>query len=269
MKNSIVVFLVVLMAVPAMAEKRGTVLRGGLGFLFPDANRFVNGGQTALNKGTSLEGEYNRTDQTKTQNASGSLVWANGQAALGAAVNRSGEKLDQPGTSEDRMSAQGGVAFGGGQFTLGGVYNHSLETGAVGEDDVSAQLNVHFGKPGQGWVLGVGAGTTLGRETNTRSGSAALGYAFSSGAMLEAGYQTNDLSDSKNNYRYTVAGLYSANSWYGAAQYNAVTVNGSRPDSVSGRLGVVWGKADLSAQVTKETFTGGDTSYGGTIRYVF
>ncbi|MFM8269382.1 MAG: hypothetical protein ACKN9V_04265 [Pseudomonadota bacterium] len=269
MKNLILVFMAVLIAVPALAEKRGNIMRGGLGFLFPDANRFVNGGQTALNKGTSLEANYSREDKSKSQDLTASLAWANGQAGLGAAVSREGDTLSDPDTSTDKMYAQGGLAFGGGQFTLGGVYEHSLETGAVGDDKVSGQLNVHLGKPGQGWVLGVGASTTLGRETNTKTGTGALGYAFSSGLMLEGGYQVDDFSDSANNYRYTAAMVYNSSAWYGAAQYNAVTVSGTHPDSVSARLGGVWGKVDLSAQVTKENYTGGDTSYGGTVRYAF
>jgi hypothetical protein len=269
MKNSIVVFLAVLMVVPAFADKKGSVLRGGLGFLFPDANRFVNGGQSALNKGTSLEANYSRADQTKVQDMTASLMWANGQAGLGAAVSRMGDTLSDADTSSDTMYAQGGMVFGGGQVTLGGVYQHSLETGVVGQDAVSGQLNVNLGKPGQGWVLGVGASTTLGRDTNTKTGTAALGYAFSSGLMLEGGYQVDDFADSANNYRYTAATVYNANSWYGAAQYNAVTQTGMHPDSISARLGAVWGKLDLSAQVTKATYTGGDTNYGGTLRYVF
>ncbi|NBT57697.1 hypothetical protein EBT16_02820 [bacterium] len=269
MKNSILLFLVVLLAGPSFADKRGNISRGGLGFLFPDANRFVNGGQSALNKGATLEANYSRADQTKLQGLTGSFVWANGQAALGAAVSRVGDQLNDPATSADMMSAQGGVSYSGGQVTLGAVYNRSLESGAVGQDDVSGQLNVHMGKPGQGWVLGVGAGTTLGRTTNTKTGTAALGYAFSSGLALEAGYQVDDFSDSQNYYRYTASGVYNGSSWYGAAQYSSVNANGTHPDSVSGRLGLIWGKADLSAQVTKQTFTGGDTTYGGTVRYAF
>ncbi|NBX75948.1 MAG: hypothetical protein EBQ92_05295 [Proteobacteria bacterium] len=269
MKNTIVVFLAVLMVAPAFADKRGTVLRGGLGFLFPDANRFVNGGQSALNKGTSLEANYSREDETKSQDMTASLTWGNGQAGLGAGVSRVGTTLSEPSTSADTMVAQGGFAFGGGQFTLGGVYQHSLETGVVGQDVVSGQLNVNLGKPGQGWVLGVGASTTLGRATNTKTGTAALGYAFGSGLMVEGGYQVDDFADSANNYRYTAAAVYNSNAWYGAAQYSAVTQSGTHPDSVSARLGGIWGKVDLSAQVTKETYTGGDTTYGGTLRYVF
>lgn len=269
MKKSLVVFLVVLISVPALAEKRGNILRGGFGFLFPDANNFVNGGQAALNKGTSLEANYSRDDQTKNQDLKASLAWANGQAALGASVNRSGSVLSDTVSTTDTMAAQGGFSFGGGQFTLGAVYEHSLETGAVGQDLVSGQANVHLSKPGQGFVLGLGASTTLGRATNTKTGTAALGYSFGSGLALEGGYQVDDFSDSTNHHRYTAAAVYNSNSWYGAAKYNAVTDAGTHPDSVSARLGAIWGKVDLSAQVTKETFTGGDTSYGGTVRYVF
>jgi len=269
MKNSIVVFLAVLMVVPAFADKRGNVLRGGLGFLFPDANRFVNGGQNALNKATSVEANYLRKDQTQLQNLTASLAWANGQAGLGAAVSRAGQTLSDTDTSSDAMSAQGGMVFGGGQVTLGGVYQHSLEAGVVGEDVVSGQLNVNLGKPGQGWVMGVGASTTLGRDTNTKTGTAALGYTFSSGLALEGSYQVDDFSNSANNYRYTAATVYNGSSWYGAAQYSAVTQSGTHPDSISARLGGVWGKVDLSAQVTKATYTGGNTTYGGTFRYVF
>jgi len=44
---------------------------------------------------------------------------------------------------------------------------------------------------------------------------------------------------------------------------------GTEPNIAAGRLGVVWGSVDLSAQVVKGVYTGGDTTYGGTLRLVF
>ena len=270
MKNQKLALLaLVLICLPALAEKRGTVMRGGLGFLFPDANRFVNGGQLSTNKGASVQGSYTRSEDTSSQDANASLVWANGSAGLGAGVTRSGMELNDSITSSDSLSAQGGISLEGGQVTVGAVYSNSLESGVTDEGHLSGQLNLNLSKPGQGWVLGVNAGTTMGRTTNTTSGTVGLGYAFSSGLMFEGAYQVDDLSDSKNYHRYSGSFVYSGHSWYAAGQYNKVKEDTTNPDSASGRLGVVFGKADLSAQVTQETYSGGDTTYGGTLRYTF
>jgi len=270
MKNrNIALFALTLICLPALAEKRGTVMRGGLGFLFPDANRFVNGGQLSTNKGTAIQGSYTRSNDTSSQDANASLVWANGSAGLGAGVTRSGMELNDATTSSDSLSAQGGISLEGGKVTVGAVYSNSLESGVTDQGHLSGQLNLNLGKPGHGWVLGVNAGTTMGKTSNTTSGTVGLGYAFSSGLMLEGAYQIDDFSDSKNNNRYSGSFVYASSAWYAAGQYNKVKVGTSNPDSASGRLGVVFGKADLSAQVTKETYTGGDTTYGGTLRYTF
>jgi len=269
MKKTLFYSLVLMISLPAMASKKGNVLRGGYGFLFPDANQFVNAGQAALNKGVSAEANYSKHQETDSQLLTSSLAWANGSWAMGAAVTRSGDQLNDPSTSADVLTAQAGTSLKGGRVTLGGVYSKSLESGAVGDGVVSAQLNYHWNKPGNGWVMGLGSSTTLGLDTNTQTGTAALGYAFNGGMMLEGSYQVDDLSDTQSSYRYSAAAVYNSQQWYAAGQYNFVTLNGTNPDTVSGRLGVVLGQADLSAQVSKETFTGGETTYGGTLRLVF
>lgn len=269
MKKATLLSLVLMTALPAFAAKRGSVLRGGYGFLFPDANQFINAGQATLNKGVSVEANYARNQETEAQLATSSLAWANGSWALGAAVSRAGMQLNEENTSADVMTAQAGTSWMGGKVSLGGIYSKSLEAGTVGDGTVGAQLNYHWNKPGQGWVVGLGSTTTLGLTTNSQTGTAALGYAFSGGMMVEGAYQVDDFSDAKNHYRYSAAAVYNGSQWYAAGQYNLVTVNGTHPDTVSGRLGVVLGQADLSAQMTKQTFTGGETAYGGTLRVVF
>jgi len=261
--------LVTFVSLPALAEKKGALMRGGFGFLFPDANRIVNGGQATANKGLSAQGSYTRNKDTEAQELDTSLVWSNGQAGLGASVTRSGMELNDAQTSEDSLKAQAGLAVDNGKVTLGVVYANSLESGVTDEGSVSGQLNWNLGKPGHGWVVGVSGGTTLGKTTNTTSGTVGLGYGFGSGLMVEGAYQVDDFSDSKNKHQYSGAFVYNSSAWYAAAQYNSVTSGTSNPDNASGRLGVVLGKADISAQVTKETFTGGETTYGGTLRYAF
>jgi len=269
MKNITVFSLMLIISLPALAAKRGNILRGGYGFLFPDANQFVNAGQATLNKGASIEANYSRNNETESQVATSSLAWADGSWAIGASVSRSGMQLNEPTTSDDSVTAMAGTSWMGGRVSLGGIYSKSLEAGTVGDGTVSAQLNYHWNKPGHGWVLGVGSSTTLGQTTNTKTGTAALGYAFSGGMMLEGAYQVDDFSDAKNNYRYSTAAVFNASNWYLAGQYNFVTVDGTHPDTVSGRLGIVMGQADVSAQMTQETFTGGETTYGGTLRLLF
>lgn len=269
MKKTTLLILVLITAFPAFAAKRGNVMRGGYGFLFPDANQFINAGQAALNKGVSIEANYSRNQETEAQMATSSVAWASGRWALGAAVSRVGMELSNESSSFDVMTAQAGTAWMGGKVSFGGIYSKSLEAGTAGDGTVGAQLNYHWSKPGHGVVMGLGSTTTLGLTTNSQTGTAALGYAFSSGMMIEGAYQVDDFSDAKNHYRYSASAVYNGSQWYAAGQYNLITENGSNPDTVSGRLGVVLGQADLSAQLTKEIFTGGETTYGGTLRVLF
>jgi hypothetical protein len=264
----IVCSLVVFSSLSAFAEKKGNLLRGGYGFLFPDANQFVNGGQMALNKGTAVEANYLRDNDSSVQVGTPSLVWANGQTGIGAGVSRTGLKLSEASTSVDTLKVQAGAALAS-NLTFGGVYSRSLESGVVGSDEVSAQMNVHFGKAGHGVVLGLGAGTTLGNETNNRNGVVGLGYAMSSGVMTEVAYQVDNFADATNNYTYTGSVVYNANSWYAAGRYNHVKAGESEPNNFQARLGMVFGKIDLSGQVSKQTVTDGSTVYGGTMRVVF
>lgn len=270
MKRVIALSLVVFTSVHAFADKKGTLMRGGFGFLFPDANQFVNGGQMALNKGTAVEANYMRDDETAVQVGTPSVVWANGHAGVGVGVSRTGLKLSEASTSVDTLKVQAGTSLAS-NLTLGGVYSRSLESGVVGSDEVSAQLNVHFGKAGQGLVLGLGAGTTLGNETNSRNGVVGLGYTFGSGVMTEVAYQVDNFEDSSNNYTYAGSMVYNSGSWYAAGRYNHVRQGSSEPNNAQLRLGWICsaGKLDLSGQVKKDTFSGGSTVYGGSLRVLF
>lgn len=267
MKKLIAITLVAVAALPAFAEKKAGFLRGGFGFLFPDANQFVNAGQMALNKGTGVAANYVREDETDSQSATPSVVWANGHWGFGAGVTRSGMDLDNAQVSSDQLSMQAGTAVAN-NLTFGTVYRRSLDTAVVGEDHVSSQLNIHFGKGG-GLVLGMGVGTTLGRETNTRDGRVALGYSHASGFMTEVGYEINNFELPSSEYTYTGSLVYNAKNWYFAGQYNHVKSGDTEPNNGAARLGLLMGQVDLSAQVARETYTGGNTTYGGTFRVVF
>lgn len=268
MKKHIVFFLAAVMVLPAFAEKRGSVMRGGFGFLFPDMNHFTNGGQMALNRGTAINAEYSKADLAGTESVAPSVVWSNGKVGMGAGVDRTGVDMSSSAATMDTLSAQAGAAVGD-KVTVGAVYSRMLESSPVNDGTLSGQINMHFGKPGQGFVVGVEAGTTLGGTATTQSGTAALGYAFASGLMLEGAYQVGNWSDATNNHIYSASMVYNHSSWYVAGQYNAVTLAGTEPNIAAGRLGVVWGSVDLSAQVVKGVYTGGDTTYGGTLRLVF
>ncbi|NBX92640.1 MAG: hypothetical protein EBQ85_05335 [Proteobacteria bacterium] len=268
MKKQFILFLAALTAVPAFAANRGSIMRGGYGFLFPDANHFVNGGQLSMNRGTSLSTEYAKKDLAGVQGWGSSVVWANGKTGVGAGVDRMGTDLSAA-NSVDTLNVQAGASVAQDKVTVGAVYNRSLESVAANDGNLSAQMNISLGKPGQGFVVGVGAGTSLGGATKTQSGTAALGYAFNSGLMLEGAYNVLNWSDAQNNHSYTGSFVYNHASWYVSGQYNSATVAATSLDVGAGRLGVVWGSVDLSAAVTKGLYTGGDTSYGGTLRVVF
>jgi hypothetical protein len=268
MKKFFILSLMVGLVIPAWADKKGSYLRGGLGFLFPDANSFVNGGQMALNKGVGLEANYSKQDDSEAQAGTASFVWAGGGSGLGLGVTRIGSELDNPATSLDVLQAQAGASLVKDSVTVGAVYTRALEN-IVGADSVGGQVNFNFGRHGEGWVMGLGATTTLGRETNSQSGKVGLGYALKGGIMMEASYGMDDLENAGQNHTMSGSFVYNGSAWYVAGQYNDVTTEGLKASTIAGRLGLVWRKLDLSAQMTKGTTEGSDSVYGGTLRLVF
>lgn len=268
MKKFFILSLMVGLVIPAWADKKGAYLRGGLGFLFPDANSFVNGGQMALNRGVGFEANYLKQDNSELQSGTASMVWAGGSSGVGLGVTRIGTELSDSATSFDLLQAQAGTSLVKDSVTVGAVYTRALES-VAGSDSVGGQVNFNFGRHGEGWVMGLGATTTLGRESNSQSGKVGLGYAFKGGIMMEASYGMDDLENAGENHTVSGAFVYNGSAWYVSGQYNDVTLAGLKASTIAGRLGLVWRKLDLSAQMTKGTTEGSNAIYGGTLRLVF
>lgn len=244
-------------------------MRGGLGFIFPDAHSLINGGRLATNQGKGLQAAFDQNQDTHLQGLETSAAWANGRMGLGTSIKRLGTDLLDKTTSTDVVKAQVGLVLGKGQFSLGALYSNHRESTDFHEKNISGQFNFYLGKTGRSAILGINAGTTLGEMSKTYFGTIGLGRAFGKHFMIEGSFQIDDFSQLKNHYRYSGSILYQGRRAYFAAQYNLITTPEGNPDNAVARLGLILKRADVSAHIKQETFTGGYTTYGGTLRYLF
>src|SRR4051812_29699986 len=87
-------FVILFAAVTAQARGGGNIMRGGLGFLFPDHNSFNNVGQFAADHGMAVEALYARTNQGGgPQTILPSFVYSNGAMGLGFYGSHTGTSL--------------------------------------------------------------------------------------------------------------------------------------------------------------------------------
>ncbi len=268
MKNTSFLFLVLAAALslPAHADKSTKIIRGGLGFLFPDNNSFANPGQFPLSYGMAFETGYTKVNGSSNQALTPSFVYGNGQLGLGAFYSRSGTDLGSNATSS--VGAGVGMSFMKDKLTVGASYSRSLETLRTNDGALGATVNLN-GPQRMGPSLGVGFGTTLGATsgTNTKSGNIGVGYSFRSNQSIEGGVLFNDLSNTADMSPY-FAGTYGSQYAYLGGSYTYLKTAGDH--QVGGRLGVILGRyLDISALATYVLKTGGAASYGATVRASF
>lgn len=253
----------------AVAKNSSNLNRGGFGFLFPDANSFINGGQMAQTQGTAVEGYYERNDGSDVQTATPSVVWGSGRVGLGAFVSRTGTELTgNNGGNSDSVGAGLGVSLASGKVTVGGTIQRSIDTAQTDDGTVTAALNYN-GAKGQGFHMGGGFSTTLNSVSGTdlRTAILALGWGFGGMASFELNYKLKDLDQTSNNY---VAGGYlnfGGNNYYFSSGYSYDKP--SNLSTVAGRLGYIAGSIDLSVHAEHIMADGQNPSYGATLRTTF
>jgi hypothetical protein len=259
-----------LAAAPSQAASgKSTISRGGLGFLFPDHNNFNNIGQTALDKGTSIELDYGVTPVTGASNvqmATPSIVFSTGSFGLGAFVQRSGTSLTETANKTDTVGAGLGFALAKQRLTIGVQGYRSIDIAQSSDGTVGASLAWN-GDKRVGFTAGAGVTTTLNQANeDTRAGTVALGWGFNPMTKVEVVAKLNNLSDTND---YDLGGYltYEGNVFYFSGGYNYLAQ--SKDSQVRGRAGLAFGKFDLSAFVDYTIVDGGSPAYGGTARVTF
>lgn len=253
----------------AMAKGSSSITRGGYGFLFPDANSFINGGQMAQTTGTALEAYYERNDHLQTQEATPSVVWGSGKVGLGAYVSRSGSALTgNEGTHSDSLGAGLGVGLGGGKVTVGGTIERSIDAGQTNDGVVSVAVNYN-GTKGSGFHMGGGFSTELNSASGTdlRTAILAMGWGFSGMASFEVNYKLKNLDQTNNNYVASGYLNFGGSNYYVSTGYSYDKP--SELSTVSGRLGYIVGGVDFSVHADHTMTDGQNPYYGATLRTTF
>ncbi len=267
MKKSsfLVVVLAAAFATSAFADKSTKIMRGGLGFLFPDHNSFSNPGQFPLSYGMAIETGYTRVNGSSAQALTPSFVYGNGQVGLGAFYSRSGADLGS--TSSNSVGAGLGVSFLKDKFTMGVGYTRVLDSTRTSDGSLQVTANLN-GPQRKGPSVGIGVGTSMNAAGGDRqNASASLGYSFRSNDNIEAGVLFNDLRSTSDFDPY-FAGTIGSQYMYLGGTYRYLKA--SEDHQVGARLGFILGRyIDFSASANYVLETGGATSYGGTVRASF
>ncbi len=246
---------------PSFARGGGNIMRGGLGFLFPDHNSFANPGQFAESRGMAIQAAYTKMDSPTLHSVAPSFVYGNGAMGLGVYGARTGTTL---GTGADQIGAGLGFSLLKGRMTFGLGYDKQLGVG-TGNGDISAQLNFNPANR-RGAAFGVGYRRTLG--STVQSLSAGLGYSFMSNKNLEVDIAFPSVSSFSNfnlgAYFTTMAKFFYLGGGYLMSK-QGTTVHGA-----AGRLGFVLGSSfDFSGTIGKYFGAGNPTTWGGTLRASF
>lgn len=240
------------------------IQRGGLGFLFPDHNSFVNPGQFATAHGSALEFGYQTQSTTGgSQTVVPSFVYGNGSLGFGVQAMRAGTSLTTTGSYVDAVTAGLGFSAMKERMTIGASYSKILTSG-MGTDGVLGATLTLQGARRMGAVFGLGYQRVLG--LNTHSATFGFGYGFQSSNSLEANVQFNNLDDVND---FTASGFFNlGRQWfYMGAGYSFAKV--SEVHSGQARVGFVMGKVDVSGTVSAPFTSGGSLTYGGTLRAAF
>jgi hypothetical protein len=265
-KQSLFVFLVIsgISMNASAAAGGGGIMRGGLGFLFPDHNSFANPGQFSDSRAMAVEAFYKRsTAATPVQTATPSLVYGNGAMGLGIAFSRMATDLMATGAT-DTVSAGLGFSLVKGRATIGLGYDKSM--GGADSGVVSGALTLN---PPNRRGVALGAGYKRNLTSGTNMLTAGLGYSFMSNNNLEVNVTFPSLASmsiwSLGAYFTTMKGkLYLSG---GYLMNNALGVSTS---GVVGRLGFILGRSvDLSFWGQNFFGAGIPFEYGASFRAMF
>jgi hypothetical protein len=264
-RKSVFAFAVLaLVATSAQARSGSSLQRGGLGFLFPDHNSFVNPGQFATSHGSALEFAYQRQNvDGGTQSVGPSFVYGNGSFGLGLSAVRGGTSLSDEGSFVDLGTAGLGFSAMKERMTIGASYSRIFNGTAVNDGVVGATLTLQ-GARRMGAVFGLGYRRVLGPDT--QAATFGFGYAFQSSNSLELNVDFNDLDDVND---FTASGFFNlGRRWfYMGAGYSFANL--SEVHSGQARVGFILGKVDVSGTIAAPFTSGGTLTYGGTLRAMF
>lgn len=262
--KKLAVLTMIVLAGAVYAKGASNIQRGGLGFLFPDHNSFVNPGQFATAHGSALQLGYEQQSSTGgAKSAFPSFVYGNGNFGFGVAAARTGTSLTSSGSYSDTITPGLGFSLMKERMTVGASYTRSITTGAVGDGTIGATVTFQ-GARRMGASVGVGYNRTLG--TNASSAVVGFGYGFQSSNALEFNLTLNDLNTVGD---WTGAGYFNlAKDWfYMGAGYSYTKL--TQVSAGQARLGFVLGKVDLSGLISAPFTSGGTMTFGGTLRAAF
>lgn len=249
----------------AVFAAKGTVSRGGLGFLFPDTNSFTNPGNFVNGSGTSVEVGYGLTSGSTTQSLGASAIYGRGKFGLGAYFSRSSTDLILTSAATDSAGAGLGVSLFKEQLNLGAGYSRSVTDST---DPGSYNVALSWQPKGKGFGIGAGVSSTL-ATTPAQTGVFSLGYQFSPAFSAELDWLfsawTTDAISSGDPAGY----IKVENGRFYLSAGDRMTLSSSS-HLVSLRLGaLVTQKCDISLYGNTVLTTGGATSFGATGRIVF
>jgi hypothetical protein len=243
------------------------IMRGGLGYLFPDNNSFFNPGQFSRSRGFSLEADYYRQNASTLETLATSAVYGTGKFGLGVLASRFGTNFTQPANDTDTIGAGMGVTIAN-RLVLGAGYQ--AQTSSFASD--SGRLTASIGLSpfaGQGFGITAIGSTNFSPKysRSTQKGTIALGYSFRPNNTVEFFGTVNDFANATDDQAGLAFTL--GNHWIylgGFGAYNRQLVNWE----ARGRLGFVIAKTiDISGYIDKVIQTGSDTTYGGAFRASF
>lgn len=255
------------LSVSALADKSTKIIRGGLGFLFPDHNSFSNPGQFPLGYGSAFEAGYQRANGANPQQAvTPSFVYGNGKVGLGAFYSRGGTSLTNS-TASDSVGVGAGVSFLKDKLTMGLSYDTDLQTSRTSDGNLLFTANMN-GPQRRGPSIGLSLGSTVNAAGGDRQkANFGFGYSFRSNNSLEGGITFNDIRDT-GDYSPYVAGTFGSQFIYAGGYYTYAKLAATH--SVAARVGFILGRyLDLSALASYVLKTGGAATYGATFRASF
>ena len=263
-RKSLVVFAVGLMMVSTAHARSMNLQRGGLGFLFPDHNSFVNPGQFATAHGSALEFGYTTQSSTPAVMAANpSFVYGNGSFGLGLSAMRAGTSLTATDSFIDMGTAGLGFSAMKERMTIGATFSRIFTGTPVSDGTLGVSLTLQ-GARRMGAVFGLGYQRVLGLDTH--SATFGFGYGFQSSNSLELNVNFSNLDDVND---FTASGFFNlGREWfYMGAGYSFAKL--TEVHSGMGRLGLIFGRVDLSGTVSAPFASGGSLTYGGTLRAAF
>lgn len=244
----------------------GGAKRGGQGFLFEDFNSFSNPGQKALFRGFSAQAAYDTTLNTGTKSITPSVIWGKGSFGLGGFVSRSGSDMMSSNNSTDSIGGAFGLGLAANRITLGAGFSRSVDVNQNMDGTLTASLNFN-GLGGKGFHIGGAVSTTVNRATrDIKTATAGIGWGFGRVAV-EAIYEIEDLQNPAMNYE--MSGFLA---WEGETFFSGLGMGYEKVSNGSfaaGRIGLKFGKWDLSAFGNKSFASGSNPTVGAALRIKF